>query len=205
MTYNRSFNCIWKNANDGKCSRRYIYDICIFSQHMIITCFMKKKLQKWLIFISLSKYKFDFHKTLTHSIDANPSSLTSSINMKIHRILTHSIDANSLLLTSSINMKIHHVLIHSIDASSLSLTSSINMKIHYIPFHSNPQNHHLSTLSTTIEWSNTNAIFFISLSNESLLSSMMNVLRASEIAKLLKTYLNQRFVDILMFIIISSI
>ena len=142
---------------------------------------MKKKFQRWLISILLSKYKFDFHKTLIHSIDASFLSLTSLVNMKIHHILTH-----------------------SIDASPLSLTSSINTKVHYVSSHSNLQNRRLSTLSTIIERSNINAIFSISLSNESLSSFMMNILRASEIAKLLKTYPNQCFVDIFMFIVISS-
>ena len=78
------------------------------------------------------------------------------------------------------------------------------MKIHYISSHSNLQNHHLSILSMIIEWLNINVIFSIFLHNESLLSFMMNILWASEIAKLLKIYLNQCFVDILMFITILN-
>lgn len=40
--------------------------ICyIFFQYSMKTCFMKRKFQKWFIFILTLKYKFDFHKFLS--------------------------------------------------------------------------------------------------------------------------------------------
>ena len=127
------------------------------------------------------------------------------IDMKIHHILIHSINVNLLLLTFSINIKIYHILIHSINVNSLLLTLFFNIKIYYIPFYSNFHNYCLNIFLMIIEYSNIKIIFFISFNYKSLLSSMMNVLRAFEIAKLFKTYFNQYFIDIFIFIIILNV
>ena len=71
-----------------------------------------------------------------------------------------------------------------------------------------PHSRHSSTLSKTLglsrhsslltrERPNTDGPFSVSVSNEPLLPSVANILHADGIAKLLKTYPNQRFVDTL--------
>ena len=134
----------------------------------------------------------------------SPLLLTPSVNTKIHRVPTQSTGASPLSLTPSVNTKIHRVPTHSTSASPLSLTPSISTKIHCVPPHSNLHNHRLSTLSMTLERPNTEATFSMPLNNEPLPPSAANVLRASGIAKLLKTYPNQRFVDTLTSIAISG-
>ena len=46
MTYNRVSGCTWNDADGGKCPRRHVCDICIFSQHTTVSCPMMGKSQK---------------------------------------------------------------------------------------------------------------------------------------------------------------
>ena len=180
--HNRSIDCLWKEKKEEKCSRRHACIIYISSQYMTLTC--PRKSTKWT------------SQGFINNIGIyNPSTISSMTNFRdlcdFHSDITTEFSANSIASHSRTSR-----------ASSSRTSHASSLK------QINLYNRHSNTLSKTTslsyhdsllikECSNTNVSFFISLSIESLLLFMINVLWVDEIADLLKIYLNQCFVDTL--------